>query len=188
VAKALPRLERALNRAVALASHVLDYGKTQEHAPQSAAVTLLAAVEAAGEDAGLADEGAVRLKALVDPALSAQADPEQLHRVLVNLLRNGREAIQGASAPRTPGLIQVAAERRDGLIVLRVSDNGPGLPPRALERLFQPFSGSARPGGTGLGLAISRELVKANGGDLTLTANSSDGAVFELSLPEAAAQ
>jgi len=71
---------------------------------------------------------------------------------------------------------------------LRISDNGPGLPPKALERLFQPFSGSARPGGTGLGLAISRELAKANGGDLTLAANSADGAVFELRLPESPLQ
>jgi len=69
--------------------------------------------------------------------------------------------------------------------VMRIADNGPGLPARALERLFQPFSGSSRPGGSGLGLAIARELAKANGGDLTLAINSSDGAVFELSTPEA---
>jgi signal transduction histidine kinase len=185
VAKALPRLERALNRAVALASHVLDYGKSQEHPPEPVAVHLLAAVDAAGEDAGLAQDGAVRLQVLVDPAITALADPEQLHRVLVNLLRNAREAIQSAPGPRPPGLIQVASDRKQDKLLLRVSDNGPGLPVKATERLFQPFSGSARPGGTGLGLAISRELIKANGGELTLLANGSDGAVFELSLPEA---
>jgi signal transduction histidine kinase len=183
VAKAMPRLERALNRAVALASHVLDYGKSQEHAPELIGIPLLAAVDAAGEDAGFGPEGAVRLHILVDPGFTALADPEHLHRVLVNLLRNAREAIEAAPGPRPAGLIQVAAERREDLLVLRISDNGPGLPAKAIERLFQPFSGSARPGGTGLGLAISRELIKANGGDLTLAANSSDGAVFELSLP-----
>ncbi len=187
VAKALPRLERALDRAVALASHVLDYGKSEEHAPQPVVIPLLAAVEAAGEDAGLSgkSEDAVQLRALIDPAMMVLADPEHLHRVLVNLLRNAREAIQSAAAPRPPGLIQVAADRREGLVVLRIADNGPGLPARALERLFQPFSGSSRPGGSGLGLAIARELAKANGGDLTLAINSSDGAVFELSTPEA---
>jgi signal transduction histidine kinase len=125
------------------------------------------------------------LEALIDPAMSVLADPEHLHRILVNLLRNAREAIQSAPGERPPGLIQVAAERRKGLLVLRISDNGPGLPARALERLFQPFSGSSRPGGSGLGLAIASELAKANGGDLTLAVNSSDGAVFELSAPEA---
>ena len=188
VAKALPRLERALDRAVALASHVLDYGKSEERTPDLIPVPLSAAVEAAGEDAGLTPDGAVKLQTLVDPDLVVLADPEQLHRILVNLLRNGREAIQTAQGIRPPGLIQAAAERREGALVLRIADNGPGLPPKALERLFQPFSGSARPGGTGLGLAIARELAKANGGDLTLAANSADGAVFELRLPEAGPQ
>ena len=137
VAAALPRLERALDRAVALASHVLDYGKSEERAPDRLPVPLLAAVEAAGEDAGLTPEGPVGLQALVGPGLTVLADPEQLHRVLVNLLRNGREAIQTAQGGR-PGLIQVAAERREGVVALRISDNGPGLPPKALERLFNP--------------------------------------------------
>ena len=70
------------------------------------------------------------------------------------------------------------------MLALRIADNGPGLSPKALERLFLPFSGSSRPGGTGLGLAIARELARANGGDLILAANGPDGAVFELRLPE----
>ncbi len=130
VAKALPRLERALDRAVALASHVLDYGKSEERAPETVAVPLLAAVEAAGEDAGLTGEGAVRLQALVDPATTVLADPDQLHRILVNLLRNGREAIQTVAEPRRTGLIQVTVERRDGVLAVRIADNGPGLPPQ----------------------------------------------------------
>jgi signal transduction histidine kinase len=182
VAKALPRLERALNRATALASDVLAYGKSEERAPEPAATPILAAAEAAAEDAGLTED-AVRLELLVDPALQAMVDPEHLHRILVNLMRNAREAIQGAPQPRQPGCIQLAAETADGAILLRLADNGPGLPPRAVEGLFQPFAGSSRPGGAGLGLAISRELAQANGGDLSLAASSPEGAVFELRLP-----
>ena len=187
VAKAMPRLERALDRAIALASDVLDYGKSEERAPEPVATALAAAIDAAGEDAGLNDEG-VRLQSHIDPALQALVDPEQLHRILVNLLRNGREAIQNAphNASRPAGLIQAAAEQRDGAVVLRIADNGPGLPAKAQDALFQPFVGSAKPGGTGLGLAISRELARANGGDLTLAATSADGALFELRLPEVA--
>jgi signal transduction histidine kinase len=187
VAKALPRLERALDRAVALASHVLDYGKSEERAPAAAPTLLLAAAEAAGEDAGLSEPGedaAVRLNILIDPGLEVLADPEHLHRILVNLLRNAREAIQSAPGPRPAGLIQLAAEPREGALVLRITDNGPGLPARAKDALFQPFAGSGRPGG-GLGLAISRELAKANGGELALATSGPDGAVFELRLPTA---
>ena len=51
---------------------------------------------------------------------------------------------------------------------LRITDDGPGVPERVRERLFQPFAGSATPGGAGLGLAIARELARAHGGDLVL--------------------
>ena len=183
VAAALPRLERALDRAAALTSDVLDYGKSEERTPELAVIALKAAVEAAGEDAGLERAG-VRLDIRVGAQDAAMADPEQLHRVLVNLLRNGREAIQGADPPHA-GLIRVGVLRGEGHVTLTLTDNGPGLPERALSNLFQPFTGSGRPGGTGLGLAISRELAQANGGDLVLASTGPQGAVFELSLPSA---
>ena len=181
VAAALPRLERALDRAAALASNVLEYGKTEERPPEPAVIPLLAAVEAAGDDAGLLRAG-IRLDTQLEAEDGAFADPEQVHRVLVNLLRNAREAIQGAE-PQREGAILVSAAHEEGRVILSVADNGPGLPPRALTNLFQPFAGSARPGGTGLGLAISRELAQANGGDLALARTSEAGAAFELTLP-----
>jgi signal transduction histidine kinase len=188
VAAALPRLERALDRASALASNVLEYGKSEERPPEPAVIPLLAAVEAAGDDAGLLRAG-VRLDTRLEAEDAALADPEQLHRVLVNLLRNAREAIQGAepddAESKGAGAIVVSASHEESRVILRLADNGPGLPPRALANLFQPFTGSARPGGTGLGLAISRELVQANHGNLALAGNSAEGAVFELSLPAA---
>ncbi|MFY7850776.1 MAG: sensor histidine kinase [Brevundimonas sp.] len=81
--------------------------------------------------------------------------------------------------------MQVALREENGASVLRLSDNGPGLPDRALSHLFQPFTGSARRGGTGLGLAISRELAQAHGGDLVLVKTGSEGTVFEVTLPGA---
>lgn len=67
-------------------------------------------------------------------------------------------------------------------MVIEVCDNGPGLPPRAVENLFRPFAGSARAGGTGLGLAIARELMRAHGGDMELQRTGADGTVFPLRL------
>ena len=72
-----------------------------------------------------------------------------------------------------------------GMELIRVADNGPGLPDRAKDRLFQPFAGSGRPDGAGLGLAIARELAIGHGGDLTLVESGPAGAVFELRLPGA---
>ncbi|MDR3509174.1 MAG: HAMP domain-containing sensor histidine kinase [Caulobacteraceae bacterium] len=184
VARALPRLERALDRAVTLASNVLAYGKSDEAAPAPDVLWLVPAVEAAAEDAGLAPE-MVALVLTVDRSARILADPDQLHRILVNLLRNGREAIAGVAEREGHGAIQVSLEQDGGVSVLRIADNGPGVPERVQARLFQPFSGSGRTGGTGLGLAIARELAQAHGGDLILARSSPEGAVFELRLPGA---
>src|SRR5215217_530393 len=180
VAQAMPRLERALDRAVTLATDVLAYGKTAEAAPQLQPIDLRPALDAAAEDAGLSDSG-VRLDAEIAGDAQISADPDQLHRILVNLLRNAREAMEDKGG--RPGRVSAALRVEDGQSILRLSDDGPGLPDRALAHLFQPFTGSARRGGTGLGLAISRELAQAHGGDLRLVETGDSGSVFELALP-----
>jgi signal transduction histidine kinase len=184
VTQALPRLERALDRAVKLASGVLAYGKTQEAAPEPRPVRLAAAIEAAAEEARLARDG-VRLAKTLDPGDQAIADPDQLHRILVNLMRNAREAIEHQDSRGAPGVVTVTVSYPDGVTLIRVADNGPGVPERARERLFQPFAGSGRPDGAGLGLAIARELAQGHGGDLSLAETGPGGAAFELRLPGA---
>ena len=181
VSQALPRLERALDRAITLASDVLNYGKTQEAPPLPATLRLAPALEAAAEDAGLSD-GGVRLSADIDPDAEVSADPDQLHRILVNLLSNARQAM-AASPGRAPGRVRVSLERRGPDMVVRLADNGPGVPEKAMPRLFQPFAGSGRAGGAGLGLAISRELAQGHGGDVVLVESGPEGSIFELRLP-----
>ena len=181
VSQALPRLERALDRAITLASDVLNYGKTQEAAPVPATLHLAPALEAAAEDAGLSDSS-VRLSADIDPDAEVSADPDQLHRILVNLLSNARQAM-GTNPGHTPGRVRVSLERRGPDMVIRLADNGPGVPEKAMARLFQPFAGSGRAGGAGLGLAISRELAQGHGGDVDLVESGPEGAIFELRLP-----
>ena len=79
--------------------------------------------------------------------------------------------------------MRVTAAPRDGFIDIAISDNGPGLPAKAREHLFQPFVGSTKPDGTGLGLVIAREIMQAHGGDIVLAETSEKGTVFRLSLP-----
>jgi len=184
VSQALPRLERALDRAVKLAADVLVYGKTQEAAPEPQAVRLAEAVSEAAAEARLPDSG-VRLVSKVAAADQVTADPDQLHRILVNLLRNARQAIEHQDDRQEPGRIEVSLETVGGSSLIRISDDGPGVPERIRERLFQPFAGSGRPDSTGLGLAIARELAQGHGGDLSLSVTGAEGTVFELRLPGA---
>ncbi|MBM3559645.1 MAG: ATP-binding protein, partial [Alphaproteobacteria bacterium] len=65
------------------------------------------------------------------------------------------------------------------------ADDGPGLLVLARERLFEPFTGSARRGGTGLGLVIARDVLRAHGGDVALLASDDAGTIFRLTLPQA---
>ncbi len=184
VAKALPRLERALGRAATLTRNVLDFGKSEEPAPQKTKVALAAAVTVAAEDAGLDPRG-VRLERAIPPRFSVQADPDQLNRVLVNLMRNARQAIEAdpARPARARGKVTVSAHGEDGMCVIRVADNGPGIPSRISEQLFQPFVSGRGSEGVGLGLTISRELIANHGGALALVDNGPEGATFEIKLP-----
>jgi signal transduction histidine kinase len=189
VAQALPRLERALDRAITLATEVMTYGKSKEPAPAPLPTPVRAALDMAAEDSGLLTGGVV-LETVIDPRDQVLADPEQLHRILTNLLRNAREAIEGAPDRGGKGRVFAELRRGDGFSVIRLSDDGPGVPERARLNLFQPFVGSVRRGGTGLGLAIARELAQGHGGDLVLVETGSGGSVFDLTLagvPEPAA-
>ena len=194
VAQALPRLERALGRAQKLAEGVLAYGRTAEPEPERRRLELRPAALAAAEDAGLvtgpgaAGAGAASGARFLDHApvgLQVDADPDQLHRVLVNLFRNARQALEAAG--RVDGRVVLEAARREGRASLLIADDGPGLPDRVLERLFQPFAGSGRPDGAGLGLAIARELARGHGGDLVLERSGPQGAAFRLDLPDTGA-
>ncbi len=181
VAKALPRLERALSRAAALAQNTLDYGRSEEPAPVLARIPLRSALAAAAEDAGLERDG-VRLDAKLPARAVIHADVDQLHRILVNLMRNARQAIQADVRRGGKGVVRVTAKTPDDRLILRIADDGPGIPDRIAERLFQPFvSGGGQ--GAGLGLTISRELAANHGGVLNLIETGPRGTVFELALP-----
>ncbi|CAN5183035.1 HAMP domain-containing sensor histidine kinase [soil metagenome] len=185
VAKAMPRLERALSRAAALTRNVLDYGKSEEPAPVLTRIPLAAAAAAAGEDAGLEISG-VKLARDIPARMAVTADSDQLHRILVNMMRNARQAVEGDAGRgerRGKGVVRLSAANEDGFDIIRIEDDGPGIPPRLSERLFEPFVSGKASEGTGLGLTISRELAANHGGELRLLHTGPGGTTFEIRLP-----
>ncbi|EYD76794.1 Sensor histidine kinase in cluster with mercury reductase [Rubellimicrobium mesophilum DSM 19309] len=121
----------------------------------------------------------------IPAGMVVRADGEQLYRVILNLVRNARQAI---AASGRPGEIGLSAVEDDEAWWIFVTDTGPGLPPKAREHLFQAFQGGASKGGTGLGLAIANEIVRGHGGRLELRRSDERGTEFAIRLPKETAQ
>lgn len=184
VQRLAPRLVHTLDKAIGFAQSVLDYGRQSGAPPRPVPVDLRALIEEAIFDAGLVSHPEIRVSNAVPDAVTVRADPDQLARVFVNLLKNAREALEAAGGKIAGPAVTVGyAAYPEGLTV-SIADNGPGLPPRAKENLFVAFEGSARAGGTGLGLAIARELTENHGGTLRHV-ETATGTRFEVSLPAA---
>ena len=176
VQKAAPRLERALERAISLATQTLDYGKATPQAARMEPVVLHAVLDEAAAEA-LAIHPGVGWDNRVPANVKVNADPDHLHRIISNLIRNAAEAM----APQAEGGSRIIASLSPQ--GLDLADTGPGLPDSARENLFKPFAGSSRSSGTGLGLVIARELAQGMGGDLVLASTGPEGTVFRLTLP-----
>ena len=175
VKRLTPTLLASIDRAIDLSTKTLVFVREGAPTLNRTQFRLRDLIDEVGSVLPPAQNGAVLWHNDVPAEIELQGDRDQLFRVFANL---GQNAVQAGASEVT-----VKAEQENGLATIHVGDNGPGLAPRARDKLFQPFSGSARPGGTGLGLAIARDLLRAHGGDIRLEASTAAGTVFELKLP-----
>jgi signal transduction histidine kinase len=121
----------------------------------------------------------------LDPALPpVRGDAVALEQVLVNLLSNAIDALRAIKPPRR---LTVDSWVSEGNVSVGVADNGHGVAPEVLGRLFRPFATMKGRRGAGLGLYVSRQIIREAGGDLVLSAGSTSGARFVATLPAAAA-
>jgi signal transduction histidine kinase len=181
-----PKLMVALERAIAFCQSTLSYGRVQEPPPDRRLLPLEPLVEDVRETLGLDSAARARWVAAVERGLTVDADPDQLFRILLNLTRNAMQALETRDA-KDPGRdqIRVTGRREGAVVVIEVSDTGPGLSEKARAHLFEAFQGSTRTGSVGLGLAIVAELVRAHGGEIRLV-EGTIGATFRLSIPDRA--
>jgi signal transduction histidine kinase len=179
-----PKLVRSLERAIAFCQSTLSYGRAQEAAPDRRMMLIEPVVLEVRETAGLASDASIAWVAAIERGLAVDADPDQLFRVLLNLVRNAAQALEShASGDGGPQQIRITGKREGAVAILEVSDTGPGVPERTREHLFEAFQTSGRPGGSGLGLAIAAELVRAHGGDIHLV-EGTIGATFRIVIPD----
>jgi len=170
----LDRVERSI-------SHLLRFAREEEIEVQDLrmADVLESALETFNDRVGRLG---VRIEREIDTAGSMRGDPEKLRRILINLVGNALDALE-QSGTKDPTIRVLAGENLAGTeLWVRVKDNGPGMDPDTLDRIFSPFY-TSKESGTGLGLAISKKLVDAHGGSIEATSAPGEGTEFVLTFP-----
>jgi len=174
-------VERNLDRTYNLVLNMLAFSKQREPNLEDLQVNeivndVVSLVQKQADEAG-----AVLLTDLEEKLPLVAADRDGLHQVVLNLLTNAIDAVQG----RKNGIISVRTTLdADGQsVVICVTDNGPGVPPEQRAKLFEPFHSTKGHGGTGLGLAAAKKIVRELHGSLELVDPPDGGAQFRVRLP-----
>lgn len=180
-----PKLVASLDRAIELCTNTLKFGTAQEAEPSRRRLRLLDIVTDVAGTLELERRNRITWREQIAPELEIDADPDQLFRILMNLVRNAVEAIE-CSPVDQGGDLCISARREGSVVIIEIADTGPGIPVAIRENLFEAFKGSGRPGGVGLGLAIAAELTHAHGGEIRLL-DRANGTAFEIEIPDSVA-
>ena len=173
----------------AIVVEVLDFVR-----PIRLQVEHVALAEVVRDAVSMAESHGARGGVVVDMIVPAdlpfmEGDPHQLRQIFTNLLANAFEAMNGHGQVTVRATLLAAEEEVAGsdippspMIQVDVQDNGPGVPPDVMEKMFSPFF-TTKPQGTGLGLAIVRKIVDAHDGRIDVSGVASGGARFRVTLP-----
>jgi two-component system, NtrC family, sensor kinase len=157
-------------------------GLARADADSYALVDLEEAVRSALRVSASALRVCTEVKAQVQPRLYVTGSVGRLSQVFINLLVNAAQAMEPLPPPRRTLTVQGGVQGSEA--VVEVADTGPGIPREYLERIFEPFFTTNAPGrGTGLGLSIARDLVRKQGGSLSVASEPERGTRFTVRLP-----
>jgi two-component system, NtrC family, sensor kinase len=110
--------------------------------------------------------------------------PAQLNQVFMNIISNGIDALEDQENPNKKQIIITTKVTDKNHVIIKISDNGKGIPPEIKARIFDPFFTTKTVGkGTGLGLSISYQIIKKHQGDIEVTSSEQTGTEFEIFLP-----
>jgi two-component system NtrC family sensor kinase len=177
------RIRTAAERCARIVRTFLAMARQQkpERGPVAVDEVVTAALDIAGY--ALRTSGIEVRVELAEDAPLINADADQLHQVLLNLVINAQQSLQDMPLPRRIRIRSVI-DRKAGMLALTVADNGPGIPPHLKARVFEPFFTTKPTGvGTGVGLAVSLGIIEAHGGTMSVDAAPGGGAAFTIRLP-----
>lgn len=178
-ARALATIERRATHLLGFVERYRQIGDLPKPVPEAFDLSVLVTDVAQSTMSLLEDIGICLSLSLPAEPARIIADPELLERALANLLQNAADAVRGQPSPRIT--IELAAEKTE--TILRVRDNGPGIPVDRIDEVFVPFF-TTKEGGSGIGLSLSRQIAAAHHATL-MAVPSDEGACFELRIPAA---
>ena len=188
--RALAQIQDYVDRAVKTVRGILDYSRQSLSEVRPVEWGDVARAVAEAVDSKLKKSGG-KLILDIQPRLSPLwAYPEGLFQVLLNLVENAVDSISPGglitvSARFEPHPVRLSAQDERGIIRVTVRDNGKGIPPAVLKRIFEPFYSTKSFGrGTGLGLAIVKRIVEEHGGQVAVQSRVGEGTVFTLDFPK----
>ena len=117
----------------------------------------------------------IEVKTSIDPKIYIPADPELIEQVLINLLKNAKEALKDIGSPK----INIICRQEKGKIIVSVTDNGPGIDAETLENIFVPFY-TTKKEGSGIGLSLSQQIMRAHKGNLSVHSEPGVGTRFHM--------
>lgn len=170
-------VRRQVERMSAIVRQLLDFARRSRARPTRVEVGRIvdSAISAVAQTPGR-DVTDVRVEC-PQQGVWAHADPAALERVVINLVENGVQAAEG-------GNVRISCEEVDGKVLLRVEDDGHGVPTDLRKKIFEPFFTTKAVGeGTGLGLAVVHGLTEEQGGRVDVGESVLGGAKFEITLP-----
>jgi two-component system, sporulation sensor kinase E len=172
-------LQSQTDRLARLARQLVDLAKPAALTPGPVQLAEVAAASASLLRSQFAQRGARILVEVPADLPTIRGDAAHLQQVLLNLLFNSLRVV-----PEGRGEVVIAAHAEGGIVIVTVTDNGPGIPADDLPHLFRPFF--SRSGSTGLGLALAAQIVQAHRGTLEAASPPGRGAVFTITLPSQA--
>ena len=126
----------------------------------------------------LVQVGILAIIVLFQPEITVHADEKLLSQVLINLLKNAMQALEG----QADGKIRMEVDTEKNQLLIRVTDNGPGVPSDLIEDIFVPFF-TTKATGSGIGLSLSRQIIRMHGGELSVASLPYRETCFTVSLP-----
>ncbi len=176
----LEKIEKSIDRAKRITHQLLGYVRKQGGALTQTDLVSLVDDTIALVYPGMASKG-VDVTAELDPSAGiVTTDPFQVRQVLINLLENALDAV-----PETGGKICVCSGKKEGMVCLKIEDNGHGMTPDVRNRIFDPFyTTKSGDRGTGLGLFVVHRIVDNLKGTIEVTSTPGKGSCFTVCLPE----